>query len=298
MRNVEIEVTLSGGQTYTSVLRSDSPLLEDLYAGLAAGQSDSAQRPDVLIQLPVDEGRAAASFMAKSVISITSRPPVLIQSESHLVSQGKEPSAVAGPPFVLINDFLTPAENEQLLQYALESEGHFEGSTVYQDFKHTADHSTRKSRVLFAIKDSRWRKIFIDRLKLHLPHIFASLGMPTFKFDDIEIQLTASNDGDFFKPHADSDRNNEQVAARVVTFVYYLHRTPKAYSGGDLLLYGEDPRMSYHNGGHVTAISPDNNCLVSFVSSQWHEVDLVRCPSRMFQDSRFTINGWLRSEAH
>ena len=290
MRNVEIEVTLQGGGTHACVLPSDSPLLRDLYLGLANSSSGEGRQTGVLIQLPIDEGRAAISFMSTSVLSIASRPAVLIDSQPQAYAQGAA-SAAAAPPYVRIDDFLTPAENEQLLQYALEGEEKFEGSTVFHNLKGGVHEDYRKSRVLFAIKETRWKKAFIDRLKLHLPHITATLGMPGFRFQGSEIQLTASNDGDFFKPHADADHTNEKVATRVLTFVYYLNRTPKPYAGGNLLLYGVD------RSKQVTAISPQNNCLVSFASSCWHEVDVVRCPSRAFADSRFTINGWLRSDA-
>ena len=285
MRNVEIEVTLTGGQTHATVLPSNSPLLSDLYMGLANTQASDAQQPGVLIQLPIDEGRAAVSFMSTSVVSVISRPAVLIQSASNAAWQTATMSS-----YVRIDDFLTPAENEQLLQYAIENQGHFETSKVIEDADRDADDSPRRSQVLFTIKESKWKKIFLDRLRLHLPHITASLGVSGFQFRSAEIQLTASNDGDFFKRHADADHNDDNVAPRVLTFVYYLHRLPKPFSGGDLLLYGPDA------GGKVTAIAPQNNCLISFASNSWHEVDIVRCPSPAFADSRFTINGWLRSD--
>ncbi len=289
MRNVEIEVTLTGGRTHACVLPSNSPLLRDLYVGLAKNSSGEGRQEDVLIQLPIDEGRAAVSFMSTSILSIVSRPAVLIESQAQASARAIA-SAVATPPYVRIDDFLTPAENKQLLQYALEGEEQFEGSKVFHNREGRIHKDYRKSRVLFAIKETRWKKIVIERLKLHLPHITASLGMPGFRFLGSEIQLTASNDGDFFKLHADSDQHNDKVAPRVLTFVYYLNRTPKPYAGGNLLLYGDA------SGKQVTVISPQNNCLVSFASSSLHEVDMVRCPSRAFADSRFTINGWLRRD--
>ena len=291
MRNVEIEVTLTGGETHASVVPSNSPLLRDLYTGLASNQPGVGQQPGELIQLPIDEGRAAISFMSTSVVSVMSRPAVLIQSQPQAVAQDAASSTSPAPPYVCIDDFLTPAENEQLLQYALENEGRFEGSSVLHAPGRDPNESYRRSHVLFAIKDTRWKQVFIERLKLHLPHIAATLGIPNLPFQATEIQLTASNDGDFFKRHADADHNQKAVAPRIVTFVYYLHRMPKPYSGGDLLLY------SHEFGGPVTAVPPHNNCLVSFASSRLHEVDLVRCPSRAFEDSRFTVNGWLRSDA-
>jgi Rps23 Pro-64 3,4-dihydroxylase Tpa1-like proline 4-hydroxylase len=231
--------------------------------------------------------------MSTSLVSVTTRPPVLIQQQLfHDVKSEEAPSADA-PGYVWIDDFLTPDENKQLLKYANANEPEFEGSSVT-----TKDKDFRKSKVLFSIKDSKWQTIFLDRLKLHLPHISAALDITDFQFDNCEIQLTANNDGDYFKPHADSSQEYEAVANRKITFVYYLHRTPRSYSGGNLLFYhGEPGQSAYDRGSTVTAIKPQNNCLVAFASNRWHEVEMVRCPSEKFPDSRFTVNGWLRSKA-
>ena len=179
----------------------------------------------------------------------------------------------------------------------LQTSSHFEGSTVIVDTSCEDVKKYRKSKVLFAIKDSKWPDVLINRLKLHLPHILATLGRNGFKFDSTEIQLTASNDGDYFKRHADADHNHETVANRVITFVYYLHKTPKPYSGGNLLIYGGPETSAHPGGGGVSSISPENNMLVAFPSDCWHEVDIVRCPSQAFSESRFTVNGWLRAGA-
>jgi Rps23 Pro-64 3,4-dihydroxylase Tpa1-like proline 4-hydroxylase len=192
-----------------------------------------------------------------------------------------------------IGDFLTPDENRQLLDYALASEPQFQGSSVT-----TAVEDYRRSRVLFAIRDSRWCDVILKRLKLYLPHIAAMLDVPPFDISEFEIQLTASNDGDYFKPHPDAGQDQHQTSQRRITYVYYLHRTPRPFSGGDLLIYGKAPGPpGYDLHGPITSIAPRNNSLVAFASDRWHEVDLIRCPSRTFADSRFTVNGWLRAEA-
>lgn len=36
--------------------------------------------------------------------------------------------------------------------------------------------------------------------------------------------------------------------------------------------------------------------IIFFLSRYMHEVLPVKCPSRNFADSRFTINGWIRSD--
>lgn len=289
MREIEVEVTLKGGQSQSCVLPSNSELLHDLFVLLAGAPLADGQHKGTIMQLPLDDGHAAWTFMSDSLVSVTTRPPVLIQPRQTAEQVGAHWPTAIGPAHVRIDDFLTPAENADLLNYALANEQHFEGSTIIADAKKTTDDSTRKSRVLFAIGDSKWRSVFINRIKLHLPHILPVLGLDDFKIDDEEIQLTASNDGDFFKQHSDSISSEAAVASRTVTFVYYFHKLPKPYAGGDLLLY-----QGHEHGGCVTAIAPQNNCLVAFASHQLHEVDMVRCPSRKFSDSRFTINGWLR----
>lgn len=297
MRDIHVEVTLTGGQSRSCTLPSNSELLHDLYVCLAAAQQSGQQAQGTIMQLPLDDGQAAWTFMSSSLISVTTRPPVLVQPQNTVQPAQGPQQASAIPPHVVIDDFLTPEENTELLDFALENEDRFEGSTVITDSKKTVNNATRKSRVLFAIGETKWRNVFIDRLKLHLAHIAPTLGFDNFTFDKDEIQLTASNDGDFFKRHSDSDRNEAAVASRTITFVYYLHKTPKPYTGGDLLLYGGNAGQPDHErGSNVLAIAPMNNCLVAFASHQLHEVDIVRCPSGEFSDSRFTINGWLRRE--
>ena len=110
----------------------------------------------------------------------------------------------------------------------------------------------------------------------------------------MEKQITAHNDGNFFKVHNDSGiapRNS-----RLLTYVYYFHREPKAFEGGELILYdavlrGVVPEVvgSYH------VIPPEQNSIVFFRSSEHHEVRPVRVPSRRFADCRFTVNGWIHA---
>jgi Rps23 Pro-64 3,4-dihydroxylase Tpa1-like proline 4-hydroxylase len=107
-----------------------------------------------------------------------------------------------------------------------------------------------------------------------------------------ETQITASNDGDFFRWH--TDNGSQEVASREITFVYFFHREPKRFCGGELRIYdsrregdGFVPTQNYR------AIVPQQNQLVVFPSSLAHEITPVECLSRAFADSRFTVNGWL-----
>jgi Rps23 Pro-64 3,4-dihydroxylase Tpa1-like proline 4-hydroxylase len=113
-----------------------------------------------------------------------------------------------------------------------------------------------------------------------------------FEVREIELQLTASNDGEWFKPHRDSGHG--PVRSRELTFVYYCHREPRAFAGGELLMFGpyddaSDPRAQER----CISLSPAQNSIVFFPSHYLHEVRPVSCPSRQFAASRLTYNGWL-----
>jgi Rps23 Pro-64 3,4-dihydroxylase Tpa1-like proline 4-hydroxylase len=287
-QDVTVDVTLVGGQTHQAVLPSDSQILHDLHVALATGAGSRAGAEDGILQLPIDGGHAACTFMASSVVSVTTRPPVVLTPMI-----GAAPGRRAAPNYLRIDDFLTPDENALLFQYAIEQEPAFQTSGTLGGSK-----SYRRSKVLYAIRESHWQELFMSRLKLHLPHIAGALGKPDFRLVDYEMQLTASNDGDYFRAHADASPEHHRVAAREITFVYYLHRTPRPYNGGGLLLYDGAPgQPTYDRGADVRLIDPQNNCLIAFTSDSWHEVDMIRCPSLTFADSRFTVNGWLRQEA-
>ena len=108
----------------------------------------------------------------------------------------------------------------------------------------------------------------------------------------VEAQVTASNDGDFFLCHSDS--GNEQVANRRLTFVYFLHREPRQFDGGELRIH--DARLEageYASEGSYQSIVPQQNQIVFFPCELLHEITPVKCPAGQFADSRFTMNGWL-----
>ncbi|MEL6202941.1 MAG: 2OG-Fe(II) oxygenase [Pseudomonadota bacterium] len=300
MQDINVTITLKTGQRHSAVIQADAPLLQDLHVSLAVQGNDAAQAHAKLLHFPIDEGRAALTFQSSVLESIETSPPVLlnpaqISQQASLANNAQLPGANgAGASYVQIDDFLTPAENRKLIEYTLASEADFEGSKVYLEGKKSEAHETRKSRVNFKIRESEWRDIFLKRLNLHLSHVGASLGLDTSGVNDSEIQLTASNDGDFFLAHADSDKSDPDTKARYVTFVYYFFRSPQAFSGGNLLFYHTHPEDVAAPSENVTSVKPVNNMMVVFASDRWHEVDMVSCPSRELADSRFTINGWLR----
>jgi SM-20-related protein len=172
-----------------------------------------------------------------------------------------------------IDAFLDRPSMRQLLGWAIDNEAAFQKAGVI------GDQAWRESRVVYRFEpiDTRFR----ESVMLHAPSVAMALGLEPFKIGSVETQLTAHNDGDFFKRHKDS--GTPETATRLLSFVYYFHDEPRLFTGGELFL-GEPP----------IAIPVRQNSIIFFRSTDWHEVKPTACPSREWRHSRFTVNGWVR----
>ncbi|MFY7960935.1 MAG: 2OG-Fe(II) oxygenase, partial [Elsteraceae bacterium] len=78
---------------------------------------------------------------------------------------------------------------------------------------------------------------------------------------------------------------------------YYLHRIPKRFSGGDLLLFDEPSPDQVRSSMEFTRITPAENSLLLFPSVSLHAVTPVSLESEDRLDGRLTLNGWLHAAA-
>ena len=203
-----------------------------------------------------------------------------------------EPADFLPVQCVVLDEFLTLTELNTLRQYVLEQEMRFEISEVLSPgvTGGAVDYEHRRSRVLMDM--SGHERMIVDRLLTCLPRVLQKWGRDPFPISRVETQTTASNHGDYF--HCHSDNGAEAVAAREITFVYFFHREPKRFSGGELRIY--DSQRDNDNSvptANYRTIVPEQNQLVLFASGLSHEITPVECPSGAFPDSRFTVNGWI-----
>jgi len=204
--------------------------------------------------------------------------------------------AVVRSQCLVLDEFLAPQELDELVSYALEHEPEFRASEVISPSGDpgTIDYNHRRSRVLMDL--GKHQGVILERIRSVLPRVLDQLGIEEFPVTHVEAQITASNDGDFFGEHCDDAQ--ETISSRRLTFVYFFHREPRQFEGGELRLHdwhGSAPRSgaeSYEAGGYQVIV-PQQNQIVFFPCSVLHEITPVKCPSRSFADSRFTVNGWL-----
>ncbi len=193
---------------------------------------------------------------------------------------------------VVLDEFLAPEELLNLTNYALAHETDFQWSEVISPgvAGGVVDPEYRRSRVL--MNPGKQGDVVLSRVQATLPCVLKKLDMQPFSISRVETQITASNDGDFFRHHCDNAE--EEIATRELTFVYFFHREPKAFEGGELRLHGAyRENGAWFSTGDYRAIVPEQNQMILFRSSLLHEITPVVCPSQAFSDSRFTVNGWL-----
>jgi len=194
---------------------------------------------------------------------------------------------------VVLDEFLAPQELAELTRFTLENESKFEVSEVLSPNaeKGVVNYDNRRSRVLMEL--GRHQDMMLERIKAILPRVLDKLGMEPFQVTAVEAQVTASNDGDFF--HFHSDNGSEHVSSRHLTFVYFFHREPRQFEGGELRIHDSHLEAGeYVSEGSYQTIVPQQNQIVFFPCELMHEITPVKCSSEAFSDSRFTLNGWLR----
>ena len=217
---------------------------------------------------------------------------------------------VARPmPFVREAGFLPPQRCSALLDLALASRERFgpakviieqgpkktesahgrrdSGDAGQAQAVDTVDPSRRKARIVDRrVIEREVRPWFEAPLRDAFADALPRLGMREPSRCCVELAMTAYLPGGFFAKHLDDGR----YPTRMVSFVYYFHRQPKRFAGGELLLYDGD------GTGAFTLIEPRHNSIVFYPASGIHKVAAVHGDSVDFDNARFAIHGWLHRQ--
>src|SRR5205085_11413740 len=104
---------------------------------------------------------------------------------------------------IVLDEFLAPAELEALMRYAQIREPLYRVSEVISPGVPggSVDFEYRRSMVLFDLDDPG--STLVERARAYLPRVLEKLGRQPFSIARVEAQITASNDGDFFRWHCD-----------------------------------------------------------------------------------------------
>jgi hypothetical protein len=125
-----------------------------------------------------------------------------------------------------------------------------------------------------------------------LPSLCPRLQVPLFPVGRTEVRVRTYRAGNFFEVHRDN--SIPESADRTVSFVYFFHRVPRRYTGGELLLFDTSPSSKRYSITNFTRVVPVDNALIMFPSRFYHAVVPVECTSPDPGDTRFVINGHIR----
>jgi Rps23 Pro-64 3,4-dihydroxylase Tpa1-like proline 4-hydroxylase len=274
-------VSRQGNSIYWSIAKqpaNQEPQLENQakFSGAElkelSGLAGNSQQSNLLSQNSTPSIIQTKTAIAPPVSSFT---PSVSQTEEVLPSY-----------FAQVENFLTPAQVQNLLKYVLEREAKFEPTSNSAN-----DPNYRRSSFLPVFPE--FSELIVNRIRDMMPYIVTYLGLPSFIVGNIESQLTAHNDGNYYKIH--NDNGSPDSATRELTYVYYFNRQPKSFTGGELLIYDSKIENNFYVGASsYHTVQPLHNSIVFFLSRYMHEVLTINCPSKHFADSRFTINGWVR----
>ncbi|MFT6286996.1 MAG: Rps23 Pro-64 3,4-dihydroxylase Tpa1-like proline 4-hydroxylase [Alcanivorax sp.] len=289
---IQLQVLLEGGHSQRIELAADAAELTLFFQILASRGSGSDSPLEQFFQLPMDGGRESFSFHSSQLVAVSTRPPIVIEFE-----QPPSPVPASGEPLgtrhsqrpehMVIDNFLGHGEHLDMLAHALQQKDKFDVGTVV-----TGSYNARQNLAILDFAQHSHSTLLCNRLLTWYPHILDTLGMDPFPVAQVESQMTASNDGHYYRAHLDADKSMQ--IERALTCVYYFSKQPAQFSGGALRIY--DSLCS--NGQRLQAdtyqqIEPVSNRMVVFPSDSYHELLPVSCPSRKFEDSRFAVTNWI-----
>ena len=217
-----------------------------------------------------------------------SEPSKIAQFPTNNVNLSQTESQFFSANCLQIDNFLPQEEYQQVLDTAFNKRAEFKDSRTV-----TNTENYRQSLILPGKEFSEVYYLIKNKLLEQFPSLINQLKHPEFSVSHVEMQMTAHNDGAFYKVHTDA--GSEKTKTRELTYVYYFYQEPKQFSGGELKIYDTEMQgKKIIQKENSQVIEPRNNSIVFFNSRCKHEVLPISCSSNEFKASRFTLNGWLR----
>ena len=196
------------------------------------------------------------------------------------------PDGLHAAPFVRIRDFLSHDERERLLSAALAMRGSFAPGRVGHSGGADIKVDPLQRRALATNLSSRRADVcawLVPKLREALPKVSMLLridGLDRCRM--CRLSLVAHPDGGFGACH------NDFLTPLVA--VCYLHRTPRPFTGGDLLLYDTEVETGrYGDVFGFSRIEPAAGSIVFYPGTYMHEVIPVACEPDDFMAARFSV---------
>lgn len=199
------------------------------------------------------------------------------------------PSGVWPAPFVRVENFLPATEHERVHAIALSLEQRFAAARVGGGEDRRVDESYRRGLAIDRVGCGELRGILVRRLRALLPIIPRRLLLDEEQSHGIgSVDLAAYLHDSFGGAHCDVGPQPHPYPTMSLNGVYFLHRQPLAFSGGDLLLYDTDIETGISSRLAFSRIEPTSNSLVLLPPNWYHAITRVTSRSAALADARLS----------
>jgi len=199
------------------------------------------------------------------------------------------PQGLCPAPFVHIMDFLSPAEHRRVLTRVLAMRASFSPARVGVGADRKVRTEKRVGLMIENVADEELESIFVPKVRGMLPEVRKRLRLEAHHHPPLFIHVNAYLDGGCGLPHRDCPIFKGYGREGLI-FIYFFHRRPKVFSGGDLLLYDTDIEKGCFRRFSFSRIEPVANSLVIFTGSYMHGIAPVQCGTDEFADGRFSVS--------
>lgn len=277
---VQVIVMMTGGHQYELSLTRDEPLLQELFQALSNRGKNGGK--DV-IRIPNDEDGSCLYIPRDAIAAIATVPPIPLQS-LNLQPPSRQPEPTPPPPqkliessIVQLDNFLKPAEYQQLMETVFPQEG-----TASSGIQLPTPQS-------FALS----REVLLHRVQMMLPDVLIQLGLSGFPLKEMEAEEIPNHATE--GQGISTDGNSPETALRVLNFCYFFYQTPKPFTGGEVRVYDSQIVNNQVSAAQsYKTIEPRQNSIVFFLTSNAYEVLRVYPNSPAFGDRCFRVQGWMR----
>ncbi|WP_254566335.1 2OG-Fe(II) oxygenase [Oscillatoria sp. HE19RPO] len=280
LNRVQVIVMMTGGHQYELSLTRDEPLLKELFQALSNRGKNGGKE---VFKIPNEEDDSCLYIPRDAIAAIATIPPISVQSLNlQPLSPQPEPSPqqpqqLIESSIVQLDNFLKPAEYQQLIETIFPQEG------------------TASSGIQLPTPQSfaRSREVLLHRVQMMLPDVLIQLGLEGFPLAEMEAEEIPNHatEGEGIS----TDGNSPETALRVLNFMYFFYQTPKPFTGGEVRVY--DSQLVNHQVSAAQSyktIEPRQNSIVFFLTSNAYEVLRVYPNSPAFRDRCFRVQGWIR----
>ena len=205
------------------------------------------------------------------------------------VPEAVPPRGIWPVPFVQMRNFLAPEQRDLLLALGVAERERFTLAGVGGSISGYVDPEIRITFEADKRTLKEFRPWFVRKIRSIVPQVLTRLRMTGIDRFRISLGMRLYPTGGFFQAHNEDLMDDKR--SRKLSFVYFFHREPRRFSGGDLLLYDTDVQEGACSFAAFSRIVPLRNSLVFFPSLSWHQVIPVRCATDDFRDGRWTVNG-------